>query len=253
AQFEEITTALKTGGYTDAVAVGGDGTVNQVAKNILGTGITLGIIPTGSGNGLARSLGLSMDVETVIKQIAEGKNAVIDSGIVNGVPFFCTSGVGFDAHIGNLFATSEKRGLKSYIKIILREIFKYRAKNYVLKFNDTEIQRKAFLITVANAGQYGNDFYIAPQADMQDGKFHISVLRPFNPLHSVGLMAKVLSKNAHKSSLIETFTTNKICITRENKDTVHFDGEPALEKEEVVFECLPGSLKVIIGDKFKVA
>ncbi|MGZ3920690.1 MAG: diacylglycerol/lipid kinase family protein, partial [Bacteroidia bacterium] len=81
AQFEEITTALKTGGYTDAVAVGGDGTVNQVAKNILGTGITLGIIPTGSGNGLARSLGLSMDVETVIKQIAEGKNAVIDSGI----------------------------------------------------------------------------------------------------------------------------------------------------------------------------
>lgn len=249
--FNEITALLKTEGYTDAVAVGGDGTVNRVASAILGTGINLGIVPIGSGNGLARSLELSMNIEEVIKQIAVGKTAVIDNGTVNGTPFFCTSGVGFDAHIGNLFATSEKRGLSSYIKITLREIFKYRAKNYILKFNNTEIKRKAFLITVANAGQYGNDFYIAPQANMQDGIFHVSILKPFNPIFVIGLMLKILTKNAHKSRLIETYTASKISIAREFKDTVHFDGEPAIENSEVVFECQPKSLNVIVGEKFK--
>lgn len=251
--FDEITTLLKSGGYTDAIAVGGDGTVNRVASSILGTDITLGIIPMGSGNGLARSLCLSMKIEEVIKQIATGKTAVIDNGTVNNIPFFCTSGVGFDAHIGNLFASSVKRGLKSYIKITLREIFRYRAKNYILKYNNTEVKRKAFLITVANAGQYGNDFYIAPLASMQDGVFHVSVLKPFNLFHTPVLMAKVLSKMAHKSILIETITTNKISIVREGRDTIHFDGEPAVEEKEVVFECKPKSLKVIVGEKFIVS
>ncbi|MCW3075540.1 MAG: hypothetical protein JWO32_149 [Bacteroidetes bacterium] len=251
--FNEITLALREQGYTDAVAVGGDGTVNQVAKSILGTGITLGIVPTGSGNGLARSLGLSMDIEKVIHQIAVGKTALIDNGMVNGIPFFCTSGVGFDAHIGHLFASSEKRGLKSYIQIILREIFKYRAKNYVLKFDGQEIKRKAFLITVANAGQYGNDFYIAPQANMQDGIFHVSVLRPFHFFHAPGLLIKLLRRKAHTSKLIETHIASRISIIREEKDTVHFDGEPSLAEREVVYECRPGSLKVIIGEGFKVS
>ncbi|MBA3664763.1 MAG: diacylglycerol kinase family lipid kinase [Bacteroidetes bacterium] len=249
--FKDILEALRNGDYTDAVAVGGDGTVNQVAKSILGSGITLGIIPTGSGNGLARSLGLSMDVEEVIKQIAVGKTILIDNGSVNGIPFFCTSGVGFDAHIGNLFATSKKRGLKSYVKIVLREVFKYRAKNYILKFNDTEIKRKAFLITVANAGQYGNNLYIAPQADMRDGFFHVSVLRPFTIFHVPGLMFKVFRRKAHTSSLIETLVTNKLSIIRDDKDTMHFDGEPTVAEKEVIFECMPGSLKVIVGEGFK--
>lgn len=250
--FDEISDILKSGDYTDAVAVGGDGTVNRVASAILGTGINLGIVPIGSGNGLARSLALSMNIEEVIKQIAVGKTAVIDNGTVNGTPFFCTSGVGFDAHIGNLFAASKKRGLSSYIKITLREIFKYRSKNYILKFNNTEIKRKAFLITVANAGQYGNDFYIAPQANMQDGLFHISLLKPFNPILAIGLMLKILTKNAHKSMLIETYTTSKISISREFKDSIHFDGEPAMENSEVVFECNPKSLNVLVGEKFKI-
>lgn len=249
--FDEITDLLKTQGYTDAIAVGGDGTVNHVAKTILGTGITLGIVPIGSGNGLARSLGLSMKIEEVIHQIAVGKTATIDHGTVNNIPFFCTSGIGFDAHIGNLFATSSKRGLQSYVKITLSELFKYRAKNYTLMFNNQSIERKAFLITVANAGQYGNDFYIAPQASMQDGLFHVVVLKPFSIFNLPVLMAKLLSKKAYLSSCIETYTTDRITITRKEKDTVHFDGEPALEGKEVVFENQPNSLNVIVGENFK--
>lgn len=248
--FEEITSLLKTEGYTDAIAVGGDGTVNHVAKTILGTTIRLGIVPIGSGNGLARSLGLSVNIEKVIRQIVTGKTATIDSGTVNNRPFFCTSGIGFDAHIGNLFATSVKRGLQSYVKITIAELFKYRAKNYTLLLNDQVIKRKAFLITVANAGQYGNDFYIAPLASMQDGKFHVVILKPFNAFHLPALMTKILRRKAHLSTRIETYTTDKLTIVRDDRDTIHFDGEPAFEEKEVKFENKPGSLRVLVGDSF---
>jgi diacylglycerol kinase (ATP) len=249
--FEEITSLLRTQGYTDAIAVGGDGTVNQVAKTILDTNISLGIIPVGSGNGLARSLGLSMNIEETIKQIVKGRTTRIDTGSVNEIPFCCTSGVGFDAHIGNLFATSIKRGLKSYVKITIRELLRYRAKNYTLKFNGKEIKRKAFLITVANAGQYGNDFYIAPQANLQDGLFHIVVLKPFNVVKVVGLMLRILSRKAYLSKSIETYSTNELIIEREGQDTIHFDGEPAMGNSVVKYEINPASLKVIVGEKFK--
>ncbi len=249
--FKEVLDILHSQDYTDAIAVGGDGTVNQVAKSIVGTNITLGIIPTGSGNGLARTLGLSMNVETVIKQIAKGNKIKIDNGTVNGIPFFCTSGIGFDAHIGNLFATSAKRGLQSYIKITASELLKYRSKEYTLKFNGEEIKRKAYLITVANAGQYGNDFYIAPHAKMNDGKFHIVVLRPFNFITVVGILIKIIRGKANESGHIETFTASEVTITRNQKDPIHYDGEPDMQSEIVEFKCIPGSLNVIIGDNFK--
>lgn len=248
--FEEITQDLKTEGYTDAIAVGGDGTVNQVAKTLVNTDITLGIVPVGSGNGLARSLGLSMNPEEVIKQIAKGKTATIDYGTVNGRPFFCTSGVGFDAHIGNLFAKSVKRGLKSYINITAQELLHYRSKNYTLTFDNKTIQRKAFLIAVANGGQYGNNFYIAPEADLQDGKFHVAILKPFNPIQALGILTNILRRKAHLSRKIETYSTDKITIVRENKGSIHFDGEPAIEEKEVVYEIKPKALKVIVGDNF---
>lgn len=251
--FNEVLDILHSQDYTDAIAVGGDGTVNAVAKSILGTTIALGIVPAGSGNGLARSLGLSMKVEQAIKQIAQGRKTQIDSGTVNGISFFCTSGIGFDAHIGNLFASSQKRGLQSYIKITVSELFKYRAKEYTLEFNNSVLKRRAFLITVANAGQYGNDFYIAPQASLQDGLFHVVIFKPFNALHLPALLLKFLSKKANTSSRLETYTTNKITITRNGKDTIHFDGEPAIGEKEVIFENKPNSLNVIVGENFVIS
>ncbi len=249
--FDEILGILKTQDYTDAIAVGGDGTVNHIAKSLLGTGIRLGIVPIGSGNGLARSLALSMQIEQVVKQIVEGRTAVIDSGTVNGIPFFCTSGVGFDAHIGNLFAASAKRGLQRYIKIIARELFMYRAKNYTIRINGQVLQKKAFLITVANAGQYGNNFYIAPQANIQDGLFHMVILKPFNVLKVVGLLHRILGRKAFLSRSIETYTASRIEIERDSEDTIHFDGEPAMSGKTIVFENRPSSLTVIVGENFR--
>jgi len=249
--FQEIIEIFKSQDYTDVIAVGGDGTVNAVAKTIINSNVALGIVPIGSGNGLARSLGISMDTEEVIKQIVKGKYVTIDSGKVNNHAFFCTSGIGFDAHIGNLFATSTKRGLQSYVKITLRELFLYRAKTYTLKFNNQEIKRKAFLITVANAGQYGNDFYIAPQAKLADGQFHVVILKPFNFFKVFGIFTKIILKKANTSSSIETYVTNELTVIREESAAIHFDGEPAQEKTELHYSNLHHSLKVIVGEKYK--
>ncbi|MCE3225985.1 MAG: diacylglycerol kinase [Bacteroidetes bacterium] len=252
-EFNLISEKLFKEKFTDAIAVGGDGTVNIVAKTILGSNLKLGIIPAGSGNGLARSLGLPMNTSKALDKILEGKTHVIDSGTVNGNPFFCTSGVGFDAHIGNLFATSVKRGLKSYVKIIWKEFSSYKPKTYLLKYDNVTVEKTAFLITVGNAGQYGNDFYIAPGAKMNDGLFHVSVLKPFKFRQMFGLLIKVLNKKADKSKLIDTFTCKELTIKRNEKDVIHFDGEPAMSDETVVFKMNPMSLKAITGEKFRDA
>lgn len=251
--FEEIISLLHSGGYSDAVAAGGDGTVNRVAQALLGTNIRLGIIPLGSGNGLARSLGLSMDLDVAVRQVVQGRESRIDSGTINGMPFFCTAGLGFDAHIGSLFASSARRGLQSYVRITLRELFRYRAQEYSLEFGEQTIRKKAFLVTVANAGQYGNDFYIAPQANMRDGLFHVVILKPFNVLKVAGLLRNILGRKAFVSKSIETYSTRKVTIHRASAGFVHYDGEPMETTATVVFENYPLSLNVIVGEKFTAA
>jgi diacylglycerol kinase (ATP) len=249
--FQEVLDIMHSREYTDVIAVGGDGTVNQVAKSIIGTNIALGIVPAGSGNGLARTLGLSMNIEEVIKQIAEGTYAQTDYGTVNEIPFFCTSGIGFDAHIGNLFASSKKRGLQSYVKITVRELLKYRSKNYTIQLNGETLNRKAYLITVANAGQYGNDFYIAPQAKLNDGKFHVVILKPFNFFSAIGVFINVIRGKANESSKIETYIADKLSISREEEGPIHYDGEPAMHGKNIDFICHASELKVIVGKKIK--
>jgi diacylglycerol kinase family enzyme len=246
-EFKLVEEKLQSGNYTDAIAVGGDGSVNLTGRTILNTGITLGIIPAGSGNGLARTLGYSMKTEKALEQIIEGKTEVIDSGSVNGVPFFCTSGMGFDAHIGYLFANLPKRGLKAYIKIILKEFFSYKPRTYRLILNGEELYEKAFLITVANAGQYGNDFYIAPRASLTDGLFHVVILRAPNIFNSFGFALKAMRRKTHTSSMTKTITCKELTVIREHDEYVHFDGEPDLMGKELLYKMHPRSLKVIVG------
>src|ERR1700739_2282313 len=142
--FGEIQKQITSGKYDVVVAVGGDGTVNEVAKNLINTDIVFGIIPRGSGNGLARTLEIPMDTKKAIQRIETGDVRTIDSGLINDKNFFCTSGIGFDAHIGKLFVTSKKRGLSSYFKITTRELFNYRAKTYQISANGEILNLKAF-------------------------------------------------------------------------------------------------------------
>jgi diacylglycerol kinase (ATP) len=243
--FGEIQKQITSGKYDVVVAVGGDGTVNEVAKNLIYTDIVFGIIPRGSGNGLARTLGIPQDTRKAIQRIETGATHTIDSGLINDKNFFCTSGIGFDAHIGKLFVTSKKRGLSSYFKITTRELFNYRAKSYRISSEGSEQLTKAFLITFANAGQYGNDFYIAPEAKLDDGKLHVAILKPFNVLSIFPLLIKILAKKAHKSGIIKTSVTENIKITGLEKVDIHFDGEPGTAENEIEVKINPASLKII--------
>ncbi len=249
-EFDVLAQKLKSENFTEAIAVGGDGSVNLVAKTILNSPLTLGILPTGSGNGLARSLGMKMDTEKALLQILSGKTAVIDSGEVNGNTFFCTSGAGFDAHIGNLFANLPKRGLKAYIKLIRKELFSYKPQTYSVIANGKEIKKEAFFVTVANAGQFGNNFYIAPGAKVNDGLFNVVIVKPFKLLPGLFMLLKILRRKAHTSRFIETLACSELTIKRESKGSVHFDGEPFIMEAELKFKLKPKSLKVIVGEVF---
>ena len=243
--FEEIRKQITSGKYTHVVAVGGDGTVNEVAKNLANTNIILGIIPRGSDNGLARSLGIPQNAIQAIKRVEDGSVKTIDNGLINGKFFSCAAGVGFDAHICQLFANSKTRGLISYIKISLTQFFSYRAKEYTIETNNETLKTKAFLIAFANAGQYGNDFYIAPQAKMDDGLLHMVILKPFNIIGACNLLVKVLSKKAHQAKNIVTLTATNIKIKNLSSEFIHFDGEPGIIENEIEVSINPQSLQVI--------
>lgn len=171
----EIAFEAKEAHVDIVVAVGGDGTVNEVARAIVHSDTALGILPCGSGNGLARHLMLPMNLKKSIEIINQCEIHDLDYGVINGYPFFCTCGMGFDAFVSMKFAESGKRGPISYAENILREGLKYQPETYTLEDETETKQYKAFLISCANASQYGNNAYIAPQASMSDGLMDVVI------------------------------------------------------------------------------
>jgi diacylglycerol kinase (ATP) len=241
-----LATDLIKKGYSKIIAVGGDGTVNEVAKSLINTNSALGIIPCGSGNGLARSLKIPLKPIDAINLINYGKVISMDYGTINKLPFFCTCGVGFDAHIGNKFATSTKRGLFTYVKETINAYFYYRPRKYTIKIDGEKIKTKAFLVTVANAGQYGNDAYIAPQAELQDGKLDLCILNPFPKHHALNLGFRLFNKTMDRSEYINTIKGQSITIKRKKKGEVHLDGEPAIMGKKLKIKIIGLGLKVIV-------
>jgi diacylglycerol kinase (ATP) len=249
--FGPVAAAIDTGSYSHIVAAGGDGTVNRVGTALRGRKLVLGILPLGSGNGLARTLGLSMNPAIALQELQEKNTATIDSASINGHPFFCTAGVGFDAHIGGLFAKSRSRGLRSYIQIVCRELLRYKAMEYTVTIDGRSFTCPAFLIAAANAGQYGNDFFIAPEANIQDGKLQLVILKPFSVLSTPLLLFRVLSRKIHLSRNVLTYVGSAIRIERKEPGVVHFDGEPMYEGTTIDIAVSPAALVVLTGPRFK--
>lgn len=243
--FESIQKRIHTENYTIAVACGGDGTVNAVASAVVNTSVALAILPLGSGNGLARSNNIPMDLIKALAVISEAQTKKTDSVVMNGIPFFCTAGIGFDALIANAFATSTKRGLATYVSTTIKEFFSYKPNKYNIIVDDKLYQKEAFLITVANAGQWGNDVYIAPGAKLDDGLLRVCILRPF-PLWQIPVIAtKLILKKIDTSSYLEIIVGKEIKINFSGELPVHFDGEPLLLSNELNIKVNPLSLNVV--------
>ena len=215
------------------VAVGGDGTVNEVARSLVHTETALAIIPCGSGNGLARHLCLPLDVKKALAIINAGQIEAFDYGVINGLPFFCTCGMGFDAFISLKFAEAGKRGPITYVENVLKEGLKYKPETYEV-VDSTGTQRyKAFLIACANASQYGNNAYIAPGATMKDGEMDVIIMEPFDALDAPQIAADLFMKTLGNNSKIKTFRTKNLRIHRKEPGAIHFDGDPIMTGADI--------------------
>ena len=215
------------------VAVGGDGTVNEVARSLVHTQTALGIIPCGSGNGLARHLCLPMDMGKSIEIINQCRIEQFDYGVINDLPFFCTCGMGFDAFISLKFAEAGKRGPITYVENVLKEGLKYKPETYEVKDDSGTHHYKAFLIACANASQYGNNAYIAPGATMKDGQMDVIIMEPFNALDAPQIAADLFMKTLGNNSKIKTFRTSHLEIHRKAPGAIHYDGDPLMTDADI--------------------
>lgn len=233
-------------GIKRVVAMGGDGTVNEVASALMHTDAILGVIPIGSGNGFARHMRIPFLIEKAIKLINCDKIALIDVGMVNQQPFFCTAGVGFDAQVGNSFAKGKKRGFINYIRTAILVFLHYKVKRYRITLNNQTIEKAAFLITVANIAQYGNNAYIAPNADITDGMLDVTIMSPFPKYISPSMGMRLFVKRIGKSKFVEAFKVKEITIEQLDSSVMHFDGEPITMELPLNFSVEHLALKVFV-------
>lgn len=243
----EIATKAKDDGVDVVVAVGGDGTVNEVARAIVHSNTALGIIPCGSGNGLARHLLLPLNVRKAIDVINRGEVRQLDYGIINDYPFFCTCGMGFDAFVSMKFAEAGKRGPITYVENVLREGLKYKPETYIIEDENGTLRYKAFLISCANASQYGNNAYIAPQASMSDGLMDVIIMEPFDVFEAPQISIEMFSKTLDKNSKIKTFRTRHLHIHRDKPGVIHYDGDPVMTGADIDIELKPKGINIIVN------
>jgi YegS/Rv2252/BmrU family lipid kinase len=231
------------------VAVGGDGTINEIASQMIGSESVLGIIPLGSGNGLARHLGIPRIVPLAIRQINRFNVTSIDTATLNGVPFISIAGMGFDAKVARLFSKSQKRGFFTYAHLITNHFLQYKPKKYRLKLEDgTEITKRAFFISFANSNQFGYNTAIAPNAQLRDGQLDICIVQKPNVFELPIIANLLLLRAIDKSQYVETIRASRFTVQQKRNRWINIDGEPKKLKKKIDVEVKPLSLKVIIPD-----
>lgn len=228
------------------VAVGGDGTVNEVARGLIGTGKTLGIIPRGSGDGLALHLGLSHDLNKCLKIIEKGNTREIDAGTINGRYFFSVCGVGLDAIVSERFAKSGRRGLASYIEQAIHSWKGHESEKYVLDIDGKRIAHEAVMVTVGNSDQWGHGAKVAPLADSSDGILDITVVEDFKDIEIPMLAYRLMTGTVNMAENIHCYKGKSIDIIRENPGPAHADGDWFEAGKLLEIRILEHSLKVLV-------
>ncbi len=231
------------------VAIGGDGSVNEVASALVGTPVALGIVPCGSGNGLARHLHISSNVREALSTINKGYSERVDYCTVNGRPFFCTCGAGFDAQVSLKFTESGSRGLVTYIKATINEFFKYHGEHFKITIDGQVIEKEAFVVACCNAAQYGNNAFIAPQASLQDGLIDVTVIHNMNLLDGALLGARLLTRQLGIDKHASIYRGRRVVVERARAGVIHIDGDPVEMPSRLEISCVSGGLTVIINEK----
>lgn len=241
----EIAAQKAKEGAWAVVAIGGDGTINEIARSLVHTSTALGIVPCGSGNGLARHLQIPLEPRAAIDLINHAPINEIDYGLINGTPFFCTCGVGFDAFVSLKFSQAGKRGPLTYIEKTLTESLNYQPDTYEVEMDGYTGTYKAFLIACGNAAQYGNNAYIAPQATLNDGWLDVTILEPFTVMDAPTLAFQLFNRTIDQNSRIKTFRCKWVRIHRAQEGVAHFDGDPIMMGRDIHVEIKERGLKVL--------
>lgn len=237
-------------GVEAVIAVGGDGTVHEVAKRLIGTHLALGIIPTGSGNGFAHHHHIPTNARAAVRMLADAKRVVIDTAEVNGAPFIGIMGIGYAALIAHRFAELPKRGFRSYVRAALSAFLNYQPEEYEVSAETGALagtrKRRAFLIEIANTAHWGNNFRIAPEASVLDGLLDVVIVDPIpffeGPLFSMRLRLGTVND----SRRVTTIRATEVVVRRRNEGPVHLDGEPLTMPAELRIRVRPKSLTVLV-------
>ena len=246
----ELTMKAIEDGFEYIAAVGGDGTINEIAKCLIGKKQVLIIIPLGSGNDLARHLELPFKVERLINEVINnGKVYKIDTAVMNGIPFISIAGIGFDALIADYFAKDENRGFLTYAKLVTEKYPNYKQKEYTLILDDeTTIECKPFFVTFANSSQFGYNAEISPKASVQDGLLDVCIFKKPNILEVPIVATYFLVKQIDKSNFIDIYKAKKIKVIRKEAEVANIDGEPVEMNKDITVEINPLSLNILLNN-----
>lgn len=243
----ELARAAVARGAQLVVSVGGDGTLNEVASALVDTGVLYGMIPTGSGNGLGRDLGLPLDFNRALHTLLDGRVREIDTGQVNGLPFFNVMGLGFDAEIGRRFNLSRERGFITYLRIGLGAFFSYRKQPLVIENESgAPVAVEAFLTSVANSTQYGNNARIAPLARLDDGRLDLVSIRTRNVFAALPIVVRLFAGTIHRSRWVYSHQGSRFVIRRAAPGPIHTDGEVHDCAADLEISVRPRSLRVVV-------
>ena len=244
---------IQTDCVSDVVICGGDGSVAPIVTALLNLPVNVGIIPLGSGNGLARTAGIPKSVKKSLDIIFSGNPMPVDAFMVNERLGCQITGFGFDAFIAHEFARERKRGLSTYTKLAVKHFLKAKPFRFEIEHSEGVIVTKAFIVCVSNANQFGNNVKIAPQASLCDGLLDVVILNESTKLGILSAFANhllfskksppVLSSASRKK--VHYFNTNKIRIKNPDNAPVHIDGDPLDELKECVIEILPAAFSLI--------
>ena len=245
-------------GFDAVVAVGGDGTVNEVARGIVsgsrftvnGSQTALGILPMGSGNGFARQLNIPIRPQKALEMINHSEPISVDYGLANGKLFVSTCGTGFDALIADHFAGSNKRGFATYFQNILKDVFSYTPQTYHIVGDGLDVTHKAFLITFANANQWGYEALIAPKASVQDGKMDIMLMSSHAILGSASLALRLFAGSIDDSHFMDTLRAKEVTLERESAAPFHIDGDPQEMEKNIHIKIVADGLRVLVEKRF---
>ena len=221
--------------------------MNEVGRALVHTNTALAILPCGSGNGLARHLMLPMNLKKSIETINKGVIHDLDYGVINDIPFFCTCGIGFDAFVSMKFAEAGKRGPITYVENVLREGLRYKPETYTITDESGTKMRKAFLISCANASQYGNNAYIAPHASMADGILDIIIMEPFDMFDAPQISMDLFSKTIENNSKIKMLKSSRILVKRQKEGYIHYDGDPVMAGTEIEIHVEHKGIKMVVN------